>query len=688
MASGSRITTTGVLYINGSQVENTFSNVSKITRKLESELKKLTPGTQEFIDKAAEVRLARARFEEVRNEINAVSRSIDSAAPKVSFLRRNLLSLGDTFRQVFTADLASRFFDVVIDKGRMTVDQLLKVADAMTDVQKTSGMSLAEVKELWDAFDEMDTRTSKLDRLKIAEVGGRLGVPTEQMKDFVQEVDKAYVALGDSFEGGLEGVVDQLGKIKGLFEDTKSMTYAEAINRVGSALNTLAAQGTASEGNIAQFALRVGTLPEALRPAIDKVLGLGAAFEESGIDSQIASSGFANFMSTAGQNIEAFAYSMNMSVKEAKELINTKPEEFFLRFAQGMKGLDAVQTSKILESLKLNSLEVQKAVGAAANKTDDFRKAMKTAGGEMEKMTSLQDEFNQKNNNAPAILEKIINDFNDMFTSTNIINYFEWLVNILGWITGVTKDAGEEINGFKERVIFLGNIIKVVATAILGYNASVLIATISTGNLTKVTWLNVIADKAQAAGLLIKRIGLLAYNVVLGIVTLNTQRITAATIAFNTVAKASPWGVLITVITTAVVAYSVFSKEVDKSAKKQKELNEAMKEADRSAASEIANLKLLYTTATDVKKSTEERTATVKKLKEEYPSYFQNISDEIIMNGKAKKSYDELRDAIIASARASAAKKILEKTEEGRLERDRLIDERLDQEKKQNDKLQ
>ena len=682
MASGTKITTTGVLYINGAQVENTFTNISKITRKLESELKKLTPGTQEFIDKAAEVRVARTRFAEVRNEINAVSQSIDSAAPKISFLRRNLLSLGDTFRQVFTADLASRLFDTIVQKGKLTVDQLLQVADAMTDVQKTSGMSLAEVKELWDAMDEMDTRTSKLDRLKIAEVGGRLGVPAEEMKSFVQEVDKAYVALGDSFEGGLEGVVDQLGKIKGLFEDTKSLSYAEAINRVGSALNTLAAQGTASEGNISQFALRLGTLPESLRPSIANVLGLGAAFEESGIDAQIASSGFSNFITTAGKNIESFAYSMNISVNEAKELINTKPEEFFLRFAQGMKGLDATTTSQVLESLKLNTLEVQKAVGAAANKTDDFRKAMNTSAVEMEKMTSLQDEFNQKNNNAPAILEKIKNEFNDMFTSTNIINHFEWLVNILGWITGVSKDAGEEISGFRERLVFLGNIIKVVGTAILGYNASVLIATVSTGNLTKITWLNVIADKAQAAGLLVKRIGLLAYNVVLGIVTLNTQRITAATIAFNTTAKASPWVVLFTLVATAVVAYKSFSKEVNTAVKNQKELNSAMKDAERNVASEISNLKILYNTATDVKKSTEERTDAVRKLKEEYPSYFQNISDEIIMNGKAEKSYNDLRDAIIASARASAARSVIEKREGERLEEDRKLQEKLEAKKK------
>ena len=46
----------------------------------------------------------------------------------------------------------------------------------------------------------------------------------EEMASFVQEVDKAYVALGDSFDGGLEGVVDSLGKIKGLFEETKGQS--------------------------------------------------------------------------------------------------------------------------------------------------------------------------------------------------------------------------------------------------------------------------------------------------------------------------------------------------------------------------------------------------------------------------------------------------------------------------------
>ncbi|MGV4536898.1 hypothetical protein, partial [Ornithobacterium rhinotracheale] len=61
-----------VLRINGKPVFNTFKDLSVATRKLEGELRKLTPGTEAFIKKAEEVKNARAHFEKVKSEINAV----------------------------------------------------------------------------------------------------------------------------------------------------------------------------------------------------------------------------------------------------------------------------------------------------------------------------------------------------------------------------------------------------------------------------------------------------------------------------------------------------------------------------------------------------------------------------------------------------------------------------------------
>ncbi|OBW41123.1 hypothetical protein AB670_02574 [Chryseobacterium sp. MOF25P] len=666
--AGNTISTTGVLYINGNQVQNTFQNVQRITRSLERDLRRLPVGTREFNATAAELVRARARFQEVRNEINTLDGALNRSRGFLGLFRNGLLSFGETFKEVFSANTASMFFENMISKGKATVDQLLKIADAMSDVQKTTGMSTDEVKNLWTQFDEMDTRTAKIERLKIAEVGGRLGVPIEEMKDFVQEVDKAYVALGDSFDGGLEGVVDSLGKIKGLFNGTKELTYADAINQIGSALNTLAAQGTASEGNIANFALRVGNLPEALRPAIDKVLGLGAAFEESGIDAQIASSGVSNFLSTAGGNIEGFAISMQMSVAEAEKLLNTKPEEFFLRFAQGMKGVSGTQTSKIFDSLKLNSLEVQKVIGAAANRTDDFRKSMKTAGEEMEKMTSLTDEFNTKNNNAPAILEKIKNAFGDMFTSTNVINKFESLVQAVGWLTGVTDESGNGMIIFKERLSLLYKLFIVAISAVIGYNAALLILVLTTRTVARETLIYNAIQKIKVAWDTTARAATLLYAAAKAYLTGNTVRATIAMRAFNTATKANLIGVLLAVITAVVTAMVMFSDSIDEAAEKQKELNSINKESEKGIIAQKNELNQLVKIAQNDNFSKETRANAIKKLNALSPEYLGNLTTENIKTQEATNAIKAYTDALLRNSRIKVLNKKLEEAQEKQLD--------------------
>ena len=651
-----QVTSTIVLKVSGKEVVNSFGSLAKEVKSLESQLKKLTPGTQEFMKKAAELKEAKEHFSRVKNEIDAVNGRLKESEGFLGKFRSKL------------ADIGLSFGNILVGLGGAGVSQaaseLLKISDAMADVQKTTGMAREEVKQLWDAFDDMNTRTSKMDRLKIAEVGGRLGVPKEEMASFVQEVDKAYVALGDSFDGGLEGVVDSLGKIKGLFEETKGQSYADAINGVGSALNELAASGTASEGNISDFALRVGALPDALKPSIEKVLGLGAAFEESGVDSQIAASGYSNFMKVAGENLSAFAYSMNISVKEAQELFNTKPEEFFLKFAEGMRGLSADETAKVFDSLKINSLEVQKAVGAAANRAEGFRTAMDRAGEAMADATSLSEEFNKKNNNAAAVWEKIKNTIADTFTQTSFINFFEGIIFFLGNLVGVTNEAGNSVNTFKEKLVFLGNIIKVVVAGFVGYQAVIVQTALLEGNYTKAKWLGIVADKAQALAHSIKSAAITAYNGVLSILKRKTDQATASTAAFNTASQATPWGALVALITAAVTAYSLFCDEMDDAARKQKEFNDKIADAQRETAKEVVELDKLYKAATDASKGKQAQLKATEDLQKIYPDVFANIEKEIIMNGEAEKSYKSLRTAILNSAKAKAAKRMIEENAE------------------------
>ena len=659
-----------VLDIKDKGVKDSFTYINKEVKKLTKELKNLPVGTEEFNNKAKELAEAREQFDRVKTEIDKVNGKLKESEGFWGRLQSKISGFGLTF-----SDIAAGLVGIKVGQ---TAQDLLKISDAMADVRKTTGLALDEVKNLWEAFDEMDTRTSKMDRLKIAEVGGRLGVPKEELKSFVQEVDKAYVALGDSFEGGLENVVDSLGKIKGLFNDTKGKDYATAINEVGSALNELAAAGTASEGNISDFALRVGALPDSVKPSASAVLGLGAAFEESGIDSQIAASGFSNFIKVAGENIESFAKSMQISVEEAKKLYNEKPEEFFLRFAKGMKGVEGTQAIKIFDSLKINSLEVQKAVGAAANRTEAFSEALKRSKNAMEDANSLNKEFAVKNNNSAAIVDKLKNAFDDLFTKSNILNFFDGLIGAIGWITGASATASDGVNELKNRMKLAWDILKVITVAILGYNASLIIARVSEEGLTKAKWLSVVADKANLAYLFLKRTATMLYQVTLGLLTFNLERVTEATKAFNVATKANPLGIIITLAVTAYTAYKTLASETKILTDNTKEFNEALKAENQAIGKEISDLKILYNTATDTNKSYNERLDAVHKLQENYPSYFGNIKDEIIMNGKAQSSYEALTTSIKASARARAAQAILEKREAERISKEEELRKRIE----------
>lgn len=676
--AGTKITSTGVLYINGQQVENTFSNISRVTKKLESEFKKLTIGTEEWRKKAEEVKTARARLEEVRKEVNAISDAVDTSGNALTRFVDKLFNFGETFQGVFTGNIAASFFEDIVGNVEAVVDKLLEIADAMTDVEKTTGMTTDQVKELWDAFDEMDTRTSKLDRLKIAEVAGRLGVPLGQMKDFIVEIDKAYVALGDSFEGGLEAVVEQLGTIKGLFSTTKEMSYADAINQLGSAMNTLAAQGTASEGNISDFATRVGTLPDALKPSIDKVLGLGAAFEEAGIDAQIGSSGLSNFLTTAGENIGAFAVSMRMSTKDAQNLLNTKPEEFFLRFAQGMKGLSATETAKVLESLKLGSLEVQKAVGAAANSTDAFRKSMRIAGEEMEKASSLSDEFNKKNMNAPAIIDKIKNAWNDMFTSTNVINFFEPVIQGLGWITGVTREAGDGIKEFKERLELLAKLITVITVGIYSYTLAMKVLVAMKKQGAMFTAIEIALEKGLNAMYAIQRGSVLLLAAAKALLTGNITRATAAMRAFSIATKTNPIALLISLVVAATTAYFLFRKETEAgivalnkytaAAKVNGDIQKQIQKEEASAMGDLRKKTELYIAIIkDKNTSLEARKLAYEKLIAVYPQFKGTLDDEYRATEKLTTVYDKLVLKLKEASEVRAYQKLLDKAAEERV---------------------
>jgi len=100
-------------------------------------------------------------------------------------------------------------------------------------------------------------------------------------------------------------------------------------------------------------------------------------------------------------------------------------------------------------------------------------------------------------------------------------------------------------------------------------------------------------------------------------------------------------------------------KAIDNNKEALESYKKTMLDSQQAAQEEIVQLNLLYQATVDSSKGMNERISAVKELKKEFPQYFKNLSDEEVLVGKAAGKYNELATAIMASAKAQAAKETL-----------------------------
>lgn len=155
----------------------------------------------------------------------------------------------------------------------------------------------------------------------------------------------------------------------------------------------------------------------------------------------------------------------------------------------------------------------------------------------------------------------------------------------------------------------------------------------------------VIAGVAAAIGPVLIAIGAVTAfvpSVVAGLVAIR-----AGVASLTATIAANPIGALAVALSLVVTGFILFRDT-------QKSVNDVVAEGNKLAATEISSLDKLYASATNVNVPIKERKKNVDDLQALFPAYFGNIKDEIILNGQAKKSYEDLRDAIFNKSRASA----------------------------------
>ena len=630
------------IWLNEQGVDNNLKSIRAAIAKTANELNKLPIGSEEWLRKSEKLSKLKSIYSDVQKEIGATSRELDALNKRTM---DQIITVGSLSAAAQTASSVLRRF---VSATQEYVDAYASLDDAMSAVQKTTGMTREEVELLKNSLQSIDTRTSTEQLLKIAEIGGRMGLVKEEIRDFTEAVNKANVALGDSFQGGAEEISSILGKISLAYKETRDQNIGQSITQIGSALNEVGASANATEGNIASFVQRVGSMPEVFRPTVEQAIALGAAFEESSIDAEVASRAFGIVMMKASTNVEGFAAAMHRPAEEIEELINTNPAQFFVEFAESLNGLKGTEIGSVLKDLKLNADGVNKIIGAMSTNTERFTEILNTSNTAFAEAISLDNEYSVVNENAAAQLDKAKKAVQDAKAALG-----EELIPV---ITELTKGTASSIRVLGEVVKWMlehKNLIKTLAAAY--------------GLLYATHMKEVAAKKLSTAWTKAEMAGESAGTVVTSLFALAKAKLAKNTLAAANAQKAlkvafaaTPWGAIITAVLTLATAFSFFRNKTDEAAEAQQNLEEQITQQFNAEKKKVEDLQKIIENENSTR---DQKLKAIKELKKLIPDYVAELDKEGKVVNNNKNAINDYLVALKNKIRYQSLEKALNETE-------------------------
>ena len=406
----------------------TMGQLRKRASQLKLQLHNMVPGSKKYQRLEADLRAVTARMNELRNGARASQSSLSKMASgfnKYSALGASVI-----------ATLTGIVFSI-----QKFIDFSGKMADAQSNVQKTTGLTNREVTKLLSKFGAFNTRTARIELLELAEEAGRLGIEgSKNIEDFVQQANKLKVALGDDLSNEQIREVGKIVKIYKVGAET-GKDFAGSMDALGSSINEVSASGANQAGFLVEYLKRqAGVAAQAKLSAADNI-GYAATFDEIGQSVEVAATAMNKVMLDMFEDPGEYARVAGIEITEFNKLLREDSNEAMLKFLEGLNGNNeglSIMVQKIAD-LDAGGTRGVQALAALANSTDLLRKRQQTANEAQKEAISLTNEYNLKNENLAAKLAKLKRFFVGL--ATPLISGFTKVVDIVEKFTSATNTA-------------------------------------------------------------------------------------------------------------------------------------------------------------------------------------------------------------------------------------------------------
>lgn len=526
------------------------------------------------------------------------------------------------------------------------VSAYLDMAEAESQVTKYTGMTAEEVKELNEEFKKMDTRTSREQLNALAGDAGRLGITGKQgVLDFVEAADMINVALGEDLG---EDAVKNIGKLAQLFGDDDKMGLKQAMISTGSVINHLGSISSASESYIVDFTGRLSSMAATANMSQADVMGLAAVLDQGMVQSEQASTALSSIIQKLYKDTNGMASAVGLNVQEFSTLLKTDANEALMTWLDAvnkMGGMDVI--APLLGDLKLAGAGVSKTIATLAGNIDQVRSTQEEANKAFQEGTSILSEVEKANNTPLAQQEKLQEDLHDLKVQLGEELYPVWKAGM-----GLTSQM---VNLLSTLISFLGQYgkqILVLTGIFVNYRLAVLAST----NITKI-WAVVTKGAAAVQVVWNRAIALAQIGMIALRHGLDSARI--AMVAFNTVVKANPWGLVASVLTAIVGSLWIFSDATEEATEKVDSLKKMQDKAAESAAQERSRIEQLTGIIRSNTASYDEKKRAIEALQRIIPGYNAELDKEGRLIKENTKAIDDYIKMLNAKALAKAAEKAL-----------------------------
>lgn len=409
---------------------------------LKQRMKDSETGLKDYIKSSIELKKVQNQVKAINSEFGAQEDFITKASTKLM-----------SYLGIFGG------FYLIKQKVTEAFQANIKFDDSLTNIRKTTGLTAEAVDMLANNIKRIDTRTSLDEITNLAYAAGRLGVKgVSDVMAFVTAANQINIALGEQLNGAES--VEQLMKVTELMGQNQELGLEQALLKTGSAINHLTMNTQATAQPMVDFMRRTAGMATQAGITTSELTGLAGAVNALGQPVEMSATSISKMLVQMEKNSVGVAKALQMSAQETADFMNN------LRTGHAMDALLTVlektremgglsPLSHIVKDLGSEGQRVIQTISTLASNYDKVREMVEMSNGAFEEGVSVTNEYNIKNQNTAALLERIKNAFSKMTVSPEIIEYIH---DFLDELQELPKAVAQFMSAFQPVIWFLGEL--------------------------------------------------------------------------------------------------------------------------------------------------------------------------------------------------------------------------------------